>query len=881
MKFRSILAVFLALLMAVSTPARVLADAQPVYVSDVMVGMGKTAEEAKKALTDAGYTVLDKNVNEGGGSIGKVEKFVYIGYKTTTDPDEAVTDLSLMNMNGGYSFSDYEALLNKYRDSQIKPFIDSFIATIQEYRANYNSDNKANKAKAEYAYSVLSHIIEDDANNNMGELLLYPTKEELGMSDYFYNALSPNSKKTTVNLTTALLQGNAQVVFLMKQVLATAADTNETTWLERLAELGPDGLEKTYSEKGIRPTEANREMASLYNDTAKVILSGWESSRTALLDYEMSIADRKVNEGEEANVSDLINIGVEGIKAEVAEEAEDTEDAVDALLDPNNMMDVINGSLEASSDVSEAVADNQIAAVYAVLKETGYGDGTMFDFFTKPYAEVSGENISELYPMASTLTAGQIASIEFLPLNQILQIGTTDGESYIDCSKENSDLFEVIDSAGSVSIYLNVNREIFTKKTALTSDAMRKQTLAEKGWMDPDCDLYGLSRLSALSWAATGVSLAVAVVCAIKASPYLTQIEDCKKISDSLSKIVKRQQYMNSFTFTSYADKDKVFHLYKDVNGNPLDLTDDILSHTSFNVTRQGTEIKVIYRWNIGSAVKGYDLDAASKQALNDFSKYANKTKKIKIHSSTAKNLDIQVDYGQELINNAEDHGKEVLNNGKTWISMKHVATVVFFLMTAVTIYLTVSDLMSYYEVQYTPIPKYIVDEADITYTDADGNKLFTRNDTAYYTVASTNRPKDHSQYESLQDYSDLNGDVGKEWLALYSAKLSGAEPILADSFKAVTGSTSIPEGYSKGIHMFGSSAAANLTDSRYTYNDKLNGIYVYYKTDAAAVSDETASVFSGNAMALVGAGCGLAGAALGALVTVFVKKKKEEPQPV
>ena len=125
-----------------------------------------------------------------------------------------------------------------------------------------------------------------------------------------------------------------------------------------------------------------------------------------------------------------------------------------------------------------------------------------------------------------------------------------------------------------------------------------------------------------------------------------------------------------------------------------------------------------------------------------------------------------------------------------------------------------------------------------------------------------------------------MNGDVGKEWLALYSAKLSGAEPILADSFKAVTGSTSIPEGYSKGIHMFGSSAAANLTDSRYTYNDKLNGIYVYYKTDAAAVSDETASVFSGNAMALVGAGCGLAGAVLGALVTVLVKKKKEELQP-
>ena len=138
-----------------------------------------------------------------------------------------------------------------------------------------------------------------------------------------------------------------------------------------------------------------------------------------------------------------------------------------------------------------------------------------------------------------------------------------------------------------------------------------------------------------------------------------------------------------------------------------------------------------------------------------------------------------------------------------------------------------------------------------------------------------TNRSEKHEQYKALNDYADLNGDVGKEWLALYYCKNVNAAPILADSFKVVAGSASMPEGYAKGIHMFGSNAAANLTDSRYTYNDKLNGLYVYYLTETAAAPAQAASAFSGGALALIGAGGAAVGAALGALAAVTIKKKK------
>ena len=93
-----------------------------------------------------------------------------------------------------------------------------------------------------------------------------------------------------------------------------------------------------------------------------------------------------------------------------------------------------------------------------------------------------------------------------MPLQTLLQIGVTSGESYVECGAENSDLLEVIEGAGQVSLFVNVNREIFGEKTALTSEALRENTLAKKGYTDPDSDLLGLSRLTAITWAATGVS---------------------------------------------------------------------------------------------------------------------------------------------------------------------------------------------------------------------------------------------------------------------------------------------------------------------------------------------------------------------------------------
>jgi hypothetical protein len=206
--------------------------------------------------------------------------------------------------------------------------------------------------------------------------------------------------------------------------------------------------------------------------------------------------------------------------------------------------------------------------------------------------------------------------------------------------------------------------------------------------------------------------------------------------------------------------------------------------------------------------------------------------------------------------------------------------TVAMAALAAYSIYSTIKELMDYYKVDYSPIPKYMVEETDITTYNAKGEKVVLKNNSAYYKVVECNRPSDDKNYEVLQNYADLNGDVGKQWLALYAVKFEGKAPILADSLKVVTGSTTVPDGYSTGIHMFGGTAVFDLNSEYYVFNKGADDIYVYFKTDDSVVVPSAASVagsnFSVGSVFLYGGVGAAIGAAIAVVVMLAVGKKKE-----
>ena len=236
------------------------------YISDIKLAMGETAKIAVGEVNELekhGYKVLMKNwdpstkdgkvcanLNEGAGTKsylkeGPNDKYVYLCYKTTDNPDEAITDMAVMNMNGGYSIADYNALVEDYLESKIYPFVEDFVFALKEYRENHKDKNKGpGYIRSEYIRLMLNKLIDDDTGGKMGDLLLNETKYEIG--DDRYNRLSDAEKKKHADIVTILTQANGQATLSIESLVTKATDASGSTWIERLDNTTEEDLFEAY-----------------------------------------------------------------------------------------------------------------------------------------------------------------------------------------------------------------------------------------------------------------------------------------------------------------------------------------------------------------------------------------------------------------------------------------------------------------------------------------------------------------------------------------------------------------------------------------------------------------------------------------------------------
>ena len=213
-------------------------------------------------------------------------------------------------------------------------------------------------------------------------------------------------------------------------------------------------------------------------------------------------------------------------------------------------------------------------------------------------------------------------------------------------------------------------------------------------------------------------------------------------------------------------------------------------------------------------------------------------------------------------------------------------------------------QMWKYYQRTMKPIPRMIVDESDIvTYlTDDSGKPLLDDkgnqkknidfNTYEYYTAVKCNRPdvgeigdwqdgvsdyKDPEHY--CFDIADLNADMGQEWLALYTVKSSNkGDPLLADSLTLQYGKKDMPEGCTKGLHLFTYTNTLDLGDTAWAFNNDKKGVYFFWDVDENAFAADTASTFGTGQMALAGIGGLILGIAAATLIS-GKKRKKDEPE--
>lgn len=789
---RAFIAVILAALMAMLLPVQVFADSQKEYISEVKVYIGNYKDaktEGFKILNDDNGNPVDLNKGAGGGWGSQGDKAVYFGYKTTTDKDEAVTDLALMNMKGAYSVKDYEYLMDTQMKRQIIPFVDNFLSSIKEYRENYKSKNKENKVRAQFIHNVLNKFTDDDCGGaGLGDLLLNETVYEIAKP--MYDALSKEEKKKTslyeinlqvkkslptdeknsnADILTIVAQSNGKLMLMIQNLLTRAADSNKNTWLDRFENTTYDDL---LVSTGLGPKDATKALAKRYDDDANMILSMWDTFRDELVNYDKNVETVENYDVEEAK-------SVNEAMADIDDNTSD-EEAAESLIDYANLqitnLDFINSA--------------QSAVIHDVLADIDYLDGTLLDFFSMTSEEIEG-NITLLYPLVASLTNGQKASLDFVTLKDLFAaaLTTADGYKSIDLSKIEK-----------TSIYADVDRAIYESGgVALTSDALRTDAMAKAA--EQDNSMFNPSTIALM--VITGVTAMGALL-----------------------------------SFSTYATiKLDVYSLRKGIS---------MLGEDSGYTAEQAATMLKGHK-GVLKALRNAKKDSGT--FIESMNKFGDK-------------------YAERMAPKSALYGKLAIG-----------FTVAMVLIAAVTTYLSWRDMKEYYKVDFSPAPRYIIDEKDLIGYNVKGEKIVLKNQSAYYKAVESNLKKGDFKFDEIGSIADMNGGVGKQWLVLYAVKNEATEPILLSSLKVVVDDSDVPPGYTTGIHMFGSDAAFNLNSSLYDWNKSAKSVFVYYKTDSSSTSI-TGSNFTAGMFAIAGGGGLLLGAA-GTYLAMTVSKKRKENKTV
>ena len=194
-------------LFLVSVPAYAAREEE--FISEVALVYEDSVEDAKKAIAGTDWKLLEYDLNANADVI--FDDGVYLVYKTTTNVEDAITDLRVMDMYGGYNTVNYEQQLKESRDAYMKGVSYIRIAAA-EFRELYNAGDEM----AKIAYRQMNYYRDTDTNKLMGDFMLNIPSDDA--------------------LVTVLMEGNAYVVTNLISLLAVGiSGGNNGTLADRIA----------------------------------------------------------------------------------------------------------------------------------------------------------------------------------------------------------------------------------------------------------------------------------------------------------------------------------------------------------------------------------------------------------------------------------------------------------------------------------------------------------------------------------------------------------------------------------------------------------------------------------------------------------------------
>ena len=187
------------------------------FISEIALVYEDSVEDAKAAIAGTDWKLWEQDLNPNADYM--IDDGVYLIYKTSTNVEDAITDLRVMDMYGGFSTSNYEKQLEASREAYLR--IVNYIRTVAaEFKARYDEGD----AMAKLAYRQMNYYRDIGGTN-------------LRMGEFIMNLNDENASVEVMNkaLVTVMMEGNAYIITNLVTIMAVALSGGKT-FAERLSE---------------------------------------------------------------------------------------------------------------------------------------------------------------------------------------------------------------------------------------------------------------------------------------------------------------------------------------------------------------------------------------------------------------------------------------------------------------------------------------------------------------------------------------------------------------------------------------------------------------------------------------------------------------------
>ena len=246
------------------------------YISELRIVYASDYSDAKGELIALGlndYKVFNANLNEDTG-----EKGVFLAYKTTTDIEDAITDIAVMQMNGGYKEGNYQEMIAQSL-SEYEKMGANYLTAIEYFNNAYDSGNYL----AQIAHRQLNFY--NVVTEGSPEI---PDFEGKLLGDIFYEGIDESE------LATMFMEGNSYALSNIRSLIAMGVSYNEDgkTYLEKVA----IEAEKYTADKTVYNSENYYELAAMIAPTITVFGNMFKELEAHEVD--LNYADEEITEKE-------------------------------------------------------------------------------------------------------------------------------------------------------------------------------------------------------------------------------------------------------------------------------------------------------------------------------------------------------------------------------------------------------------------------------------------------------------------------------------------------------------------------------------------------------------------------------------------------------